>query len=85
MGSDALQVRAVGRSELCSRGGCGRPAELEVEVAGGVARLCRWHYRRLLKRLEAEAEKRGSASLEDLAPALPELGARRRPSGNARR
>jgi hypothetical protein len=33
------------------------------------------HYERLLKRLETEAEKRGSASLEDLAPAL--LGLRR--------
>jgi hypothetical protein len=40
------------------------------------------HYERLLKRLETEAEKRGSASLDDLASAL---GARRRPSGNARR
>jgi hypothetical protein len=44
-----------------------------VEVAGRVARLCREHYERLLKRLETEAEKRGSASLDDLAPALPEL------------
>jgi len=75
----------VGRSELCSSGGCGRPAELEVEVAGRVARLCRMHYRRLLKRLEAEAEKRGSASLEDLAPALPGLGARRRSLSSRRR
>jgi hypothetical protein len=51
-----------------------------VEVAGRVARLCREHYKRLLKRLETEAEKRGSASLDDLAS---ELGAR--PSGGARR
>jgi SAM-dependent methyltransferase len=43
------------------------------------------HYERLLKRLETEAERRGSASLEDLAPALPELEARRRPSGSRRR
>jgi hypothetical protein len=56
-----------------------------VEVAGRVARLCREHYRRLLKRLETEAKKRGSASLEDLAPALPELGARRRSSSSRRR
>jgi hypothetical protein len=75
----------VGRSELCSSGGCGRPAELEVEVAGGVARLCREHYRRLLKRLETEVEKRGSASLDDLVSALPELGARRRSSSSRRR
>ena len=71
----------MGRSELCSRGGCGRPAELEVEVAGRVARLCREHYGRLLKRLETEAERRGSASLEDLAPALLGLEARRRARG----
>jgi hypothetical protein len=43
------------------------------------------HYERLLKRLETEAEKRGSASLEDLAPALPELEARRRSSSSRRR
>ena len=72
----------MGRSELCSSGGCGRPAELEVEVAGRVVRLCRGHFRRLLKRLEREAEKRGSASLEDLAS---ELGARRRSLSSRRR
>jgi hypothetical protein len=76
------RARSAVGAELCSRGGCGRPAELEVEVAGRVARLCREHYGRLLKRLESEAEKRGSASLEDIAS---ELGARRRSSSSRRR